>query len=126
MKTKPLAEAHRLRSEGKFSEAETILQSLLAENPSNVDAALMLMRLYVQDLRRSDKAAEVLRSLEKQPHIPSATIEYARRSIDDWGQRKPEPAAVVLPESVDELLARGHLGTAIEMLEQNQGAAKGF
>jgi tetratricopeptide (TPR) repeat protein len=117
-KPKPLVEAHRLRSEGKFTEAETILQTLLAENPSNVDAALMLMRLYVRDLRRSDKAAEVLRSLEKQPHIPSAHIEYARRSIHEWGQRKSAPAAEVLPESVDELLACGYLGTAIEILER--------
>ena len=116
--SKPLAEAHRLRSEGKFGEAETALKSLLAENPSNVDAALMLMRLYAQDLRRSDKAAEVLRSLESQPHIPSAHLEYARRSINEWGQRKSAPAAEVLPESVDELLAGGYLGTAIEILER--------
>ena len=116
--SKPLAEAHRLRSEGKFTEAEVILQTLLAENPSNVDAALMLMRLYVRDLRRSDKAAEILRALEKQPHMPSAHIEYARRSIHEWGQRKSAPAAVVLPESVDELLACGYLGTAIEILER--------
>lgn len=117
-KPKPLAEAHRLCSEGKFTEAEVILQTLLAENPSNVDAALMLMRLYVRDLRRSDKAAEVLRMLERQPHMPSAHIEYARRSIHEWGQRKPAPAAEVLPESVDELLACGYLGTAIEILER--------
>ena len=116
--SKPLAEAHRLRSEGKFDEAETVLKSLLGENPSNVDAALMLMRLYAQDLRRSDKAAEVLRSLESQPHIPSAHVEYARRSINEWGQRKSAPAAEVLPESVDELLAGGYLGTAIEILER--------
>jgi tetratricopeptide (TPR) repeat protein len=115
---KPLAEAHRLRSEGKFDEAETVLKSLLAENPSNVDAALMLMRFYVQDLRRSDKAAEVLRSLESQPHIPSAHLEYARRSINEWGQRKSAPATTALPESVDELLAGGYLGTAIEILER--------
>ena len=117
-KSKPLAVAHQLRSEGKFTEAETILQTLLAENPSNVDAALMLMRLYVRDLRRSDKAAEVLRSLEKQPHIPSAHIEYARRSIQAWGQRKSAPVSEVLPESVDGLLACGYLGTAIEILER--------
>ncbi len=117
-KPRPLVEAHRLRSEGKFAEAEAILQTLLAENPSSVDAALMLMRLYARDLRRSDKAAEILRALEKQPHIPSAHIEYARRSIHEWGQRKSAPAAEALPESVDELLACGHLGTAIEILER--------
>ncbi len=117
-KPKPLAEAHRARMEGKFDKSEGILKSLLEENPSNVHAALMLMRLYVQDFRRSDKATEVLRSLEKQPHLPPGSIEYARRSIVEWGQKKSAPAATVLPESVDELLACGHLGTAIEMLEQ--------
>ncbi|HUZ08096.1 MAG TPA: tetratricopeptide repeat protein [Candidatus Paceibacterota bacterium] len=117
-KPKPLTEAYRLRSEGKYDEAAAILNSLLAENPSNVDAALMLMRLYVQDLRRSDKAAEVLRGLEKQPHIPPGHIDYARRSIQDWGRPKRAPAAEVLPESVDELLACGYLGTAIEILER--------
>lgn len=116
--SRPLVEASRLRGQGKFGEAETILQSLLAENPANVDAALMLMRLYVQDLRRSDKAAEVLRSLEQQPHIPPAHLEYARRSIIEWGQKKPAPAAVLLPESIDELLAGGYVGTAIETLER--------
>jgi len=115
----PLTEARRRRAEGKFSEAEAILQSLLAANPANADAALMLMRLYVQDLRRSDRAAEVLRSLEEQPHIPAAHLEYARRSIVEWGQRKSAPAPAPLPESADALLAGGHLGTAIEVLERN-------
>jgi tetratricopeptide (TPR) repeat protein len=117
-KTRPLTEAYRLRSEGKFDEAEVVLKSLLAENPVNVDAALMLMRLYVRDLKRSDKAAEVLRALEKQPHIPSTHIEYARRSIHEWGRKERAPEAVVLPESVDELLACGYQGTAIEILER--------
>ena len=117
-KPKPLTEAYNLRSQGKFDEAAAVLNSMLAENPSNVDAALMLMRLYVQDLRRSDKAAEVLRALEKQPHIPPGHIDYAQRSIHDWGRKKRAPEVVALPESVDELLACGYLGTAIEVLER--------
>lgn len=117
-KLKPLTEAYRLRKEGQFSAAETLLHSLLAENPSNVSAALMLMQLYAQDLRRSDKATEILRQLEKQPYISPGHIEYAQRSICEWSQKKSEPAAVVLPESVDELLSLGYLGTAIEILER--------
>ena len=117
-KPKPLTEAYRLRSEGKFDEAAALLNSMLVENPSNVNASLMLMRLYVQDLRRSDKAVEILRALEKQPHIPPGHIEYAQRSIQDWGRPKRAPEVVVLPESVDELLACGYLGTAIEILER--------
>jgi tetratricopeptide (TPR) repeat protein len=116
-KTNPLVEANHLRVQGKFAGAETILKSLLAANPANVDAALMLMRLYAQNMRRADKAAEILRSLQTQPDIPHATVEYAAGSIHEWSQTKPEPVADVLPDSVDELLARGYLGTAIETLE---------
>ncbi len=115
----PLAEAHRLCEEGKFAEAETILKSSLAKNPASADAALMLMRIYARDLRRGDKAAEILRSLEKQPHVSSACIEFAARSIHEWGRKKIEPKAAVLPESVEELVAAGYPGTAIEILEEN-------
>ena len=118
-KPRPLAEASRLRSQGRFPEAEAILVSLLAENPANVDAAMMLMRLYAEDLHCPDRALAALQSLEKQPHVPSAHIEYARRSIAEWSQGKPEPEAVdAQPESIDELLAHGYFGTVIEILEQ--------
>jgi tetratricopeptide (TPR) repeat protein len=118
-KARPLAEADHLRSQGKLSEAEAMLNSLLMENPANADAALMLMRLYAQDMRRSGKACEVLRSIEKQPNVPSAPIEFARRSIDEWSNPKLGKIVVeVPPESVDELLVHGYFGTAIEILEQ--------
>jgi len=118
-KPRPLIEADRLRSQGKFPEAEMILNSLLAQNPRNLDAAMMLMRLYAQDLHRPEKAGEVLRALERQPHIPSAHLEFARRSIGEWDQGKPRTEDVaVQPESIDELLAQGYFGTAIEILEQ--------
>jgi len=115
---KPLQDAGRARREGRFAEAESMLESLLAENPRNVEAAMMLMRLYAQDLRRTDKAMEVLKALRQQPHIPHAHIEYALRSIPEWSNPKAEPAPEVLPESVDELLAGGYLGSAIEVLER--------
>jgi len=118
-KSRPLAEAYRLRAQGKSSEAESMLHSLLLENPSNVDAALMLMRLYAEDMHRSDKAYEVLRSFEQQSHITSGHVEFARRSIDGWANPRPKEAAVeVQPESVDELIAHRYFGTAIEVLEQ--------
>jgi predicted Zn-dependent protease len=107
-----------LRRQGKFPEAELLLNSLLAENPLNVDAAMMLVRLYAQDLRRPGQAEEVLRALERQPHIPASHIEFARGSIGEWGRPSSKPvAAVAPPESLDELLARGFFGTAIEILE---------
>jgi tetratricopeptide (TPR) repeat protein len=117
-KPKPLMEASRLREQGHFAEAELILNSLLQENPANVDAALMLMRLYAQDLKRSDKAYEILRSLNEQPYVSAAHLEFASRSIHEWRNPRPQEAAEVLPESVDELLAQGYFGTAIEILEQ--------
>lgn len=118
-KLKPLTEAYQLRAQGKLNEAEVILNSLLTENPANVEAALMLMRLYAQDLHRSDKASEVLRSLEQQPNIARAHIEFARRSIDEYSHPRAKKVVVeAQPESLDELLAKGYFGTAIEILEQ--------
>jgi tetratricopeptide (TPR) repeat protein len=115
----PLIEADRLRSQGRFQEAELILNSLLAQNPRNLDAAMMLMRLYAQDLHRPERAEEILRALERQPHMPSAHLEFARRSIGEWDRGKPRAEEVAVPpESINELLAQGYFGTAIEMLEQ--------
>jgi predicted Zn-dependent protease len=121
-KPRPLTEASRLRRQGKFAEAETILKSLLLENPSNVNAALMLIRLYAQELRQPDKAMEILRSLEQQPYVSSGHVEFARRSIHEWSQGKSKPEKVeARPESVDELLAQRYFGTAVEILEQKTG-----
>lgn len=118
---KPLAEADRLRSQGKFAEAELILQSLLLRNPQDVEAAMMLMRLYAQDLHQPMSAMLVLQTLEKQPHVAPAHVDFARRSIEEWSdprRQPPEPDEPPPSGSVDELLARGFLGTAIEMLEE--------
>lgn len=118
-KPRPLIEAFRLRGQGRLNDAESLLKSLLAKNPADVDAALMLMRLHVQDMKRSDKAHEVLQALEQQPHVAPDHIEFARRSIDEWSQSGPkEEVAEARPESVEELLAKGYFGTAIEVLEQ--------
>jgi len=116
---KPLVEAHRLQQEGKFDQAEMILNSLLAENPSNVEAAMMLMRVYTQDMQRGDKAIEILRSLEQQTHVSRSYIDFARRSIEEWQKPPPEQApAESAPESVEEMIAKGHFGTAVEILQQ--------
>jgi hypothetical protein len=115
---KPLAEARQLRAEGKFAAAEMRLQSQLAKNPADAEAAMLLVRLYAQDLRQPGKAQAVLRKLEQQPQAVASHIEFARRSIDEWS--KPESAETRIaapPKSVDELAAQGFLGTAIEKLE---------
>ena len=119
---RPLNRADRLRTAGKFSEAAALLKSLLVKNPADTGAALLLMRLYAGDLRQPGRAAEVLRALEKQPHVERAQIEFARRSLDEWSRMKPgkiQAAPLPLPESVDELLAQRHFGSAIERLEEN-------
>ncbi|MEJ0091103.1 MAG: tetratricopeptide repeat protein [Limisphaerales bacterium] len=121
-KPRPLSEASRLRSQGKFAGAETILKSLLRKNPANVDAALLLIRLYAQDLRRMDLAMKVLEALEQQPHVSSGQTDFARRSIGEWCQGKPKAQKVEAPpEFIDELLAQSYFGTALEILEQKIG-----
>jgi hypothetical protein len=115
----PLVEASHLRQEGKFSEAEALLKSLLSRNPDNVDAAMMLIRLYAQELHHPGKAQKVLRALEKRAHVSRGHTDFARRSIEEWSHDQPEPEPEpVLPESIEELLAQGHLGTAIERMEK--------
>lgn len=117
---RPLNQAARLRADGKFTEAESLLKSVLAKNPADTGAALLLMRLYAGDWRQPSRAAEVLRVLETQKHVERAQIEFARRSLDEWSRAKPAKvaaAATPVPESVDELLAQRHFGSAIERLE---------
>jgi tetratricopeptide (TPR) repeat protein len=115
---KPLAEADRLRAQGKFADAEKLLNALLKKDPEDLAAAMMLVRLYAQDLRQPGRAHEILRRLEKQPHVLAAHVEFARRSIEEWSRPKPEPMVPAAPtESIDELLAQGFYGTAIERLE---------
>jgi tetratricopeptide (TPR) repeat protein len=117
----PLSQAARLRADGKFAEAEKWLRSLLEKNPADVGAAMMLMRLCAQDLRQPEKAHEILRALQRQPHAPDSHIEFARRSIEEWSRRAPEKienAAQAKAKSVDELLAQGFFGSAVEALEQ--------
>ena len=139
----PLAEAHRLREQGRFPEAESRLNLLLKQEPGNLAAMLMLMRLYAGDLRRPGQTGALLQTVGRQPQVPQAFIQYARRSIDEWNGRVPPkekiaggiesllvdsqhakaPENAINPNkaSIDELLANGHLATAIEILEAKIG-----
>jgi len=119
--SKPLAEVRQLRREGKFTEAEQRLKAMIAENPNQLEAALLLVRLYAQDLQRPSQAHEVLHALEMQPHFSAGPIEFARRSVDEWSRPRPaQIATAALPatESINELLAQGFFGSAIERLEE--------
>ena len=139
-KTKPLAEADRLRTQGNLTQAEATLSNLLKKEPSNQAAALMLMRLYAEDMQRRGLAEAELSRIMNQRHIPPAFIEYARRSIAEWSAPRagtedrediveslllphpagesPSPTAPAAGVSVEELIANGCLGTAIERLEE--------
>ena len=116
----PLQQASRLRAGGDFAGAEKLLKTLLSKNPADDGAALMLMRVYAQDLHQLDLARQVLQVLEKQPHVPAAHLEFARRSIEEWS--RPQSSAsvseeLVVPAPVDDLLMQGNLGTAVRILE---------
>lgn len=117
----PVNRAAQLRARGDFSGAESLLKPLLVKNPADVQVALMLMRIYAQDLRQPDRAWAVLRNLEKQPHLAPAHLDFARRSMDEWCLSAPaklaEPASVE-PKSLEELLAEKSYGSAVELLEQ--------
>ena len=115
---KPLIEAGQLRKAGKFEEARILLTVLLEREPSNVGAALMLIRLYAQDLHQPAMAREVLRSLEKQPHISTAYIEIARHSIACQETPVTRAADEPVPETIEELLAKKYFGTAVDRLEK--------
>jgi tetratricopeptide (TPR) repeat protein len=134
-----LAEAVRLRGQRQFAEAAVKLNAVLKRDPLNLAAALLLMRIQTQDLSRPDQAAALLENLARQPHAPPAFAGYARRRIGEWsGAVAPRPktseniesllvnpnasrAPEIGPDfnlaSVNELLAKGRLSTAIEMLE---------
>lgn len=114
----PLIEASRSRDRGDFAAAEAFLNSVPVREPAGVHARLILVRLYAHDLKQPDKAQAVLHQLEKQPHVPAWQIEYARHAILNGGPATPPPLPVVLPESIDELLAQCYSGTAIEILGQ--------
>lgn len=134
-----LAEAMRLRSERHFEEAIAWLESLLKKDPANLGAALLLMQIHTQDLAHPDRALALIHSLERERHLPPGFADYARRCIGAWSgaapvvaktkegiesllvdrpATTPQPAVNVHSASVDELLAAGHLATAIEILEQ--------
>jgi thioredoxin-like negative regulator of GroEL len=116
---KPLHEASQLRQAGDFTGAEQRLKAMLARNPCDEGAAIMLMRLYAEDLHQPELAHKVLLALEKQPHFPASHLEFARRSIEGWNRTKVSSAAVASqPATFDELIEQGSLGTAVELLEQ--------
>jgi hypothetical protein len=138
-RTPPLVVAARLREQGNVAEAEKMLVALLRKNPADEGAGIMLMRVYAQDLRQPERAEAVWRTLAQQRGVSADHLEFARRSLDEWCQsaqagaggqpgagpaplpaRNPlePPPLPPVPPTIEELLAQGGLGMAVEMLEE--------
>lgn len=135
-----LAEIQRLRAQGNSAAAASRLESILQIDPGNLREKFRLMQIYARDLKRPDLADALVRDLEQQPQVPPGFADYARRSIQEWSGMAPkretttegietllvnrtaskqgERHAVPANASIDELLAAGHLATAIELLER--------
>jgi len=126
-----LADVRQLIERGEFEPAESRLKEILAAQPENSAAALLLMSLYAENVSRPDKALALLQPSDKQPHLHPAFAELARRSINDWVAPRLQSATVAAqsasedvlapkPElSVDELLATSQFSTAVERLEKS-------
>ena len=117
----PAAQARQLRAEGRFTEAEQFLRATLEKQPGDFEAALVLIRIYLENFHEPAKAREVLTQLESQRHIAPALLDIARNTVQTGGKpttiNQPEETAAE-PKSLEEALAQGSLGTAVEMLEK--------
>ncbi len=90
---RPLAEASTLRRQGKFCEAELLLNSLLLKNSRDMDAAMMLTRLYAQDLRQRDSAAKARRCcapLNSNLMFQRHTLILPAARLHEWGAGKTD------------------------------------
>ena len=130
-----LLEARRLRELRQFSEAESQLKSILASQPDNAAAILMLMRVYAEDMEQPGRAQALIEPADqRQPRLHPAFMKYAQKSIQERSRAgvgkaadgqppisaaatQPHPQALVTEVSVDELLKGGQLSTAVELLE---------
>ena len=135
-----LANVRSLCEQSQLDQAESGLKQILAGQPQNWAAMLLLMRIYAEGMFRPDKALALLTPAEtgsatNSPRLPKAFANYARQSIAEWnkaahGEQTTEHStvandiqhgeaspAVVTGISVDELLQNSQFATAIEHLE---------
>jgi tetratricopeptide (TPR) repeat protein len=137
-----LAEIRRSCELKQFDQAELQLKQLLAGQPKNWAAILLLMRIYAEGLSQPEKALALLDPMNKQPHLHKAFVKYARQSVSAWTvaanqppidasqiftgtSASPPPVPVVAEASVEELLKNGQLSTAVERLEKAVAAEPG-
>jgi hypothetical protein len=79
-----IAEACQLWEKKEYGEAELQLKQLLELEPFNLPAAVLLMRIYAQALKRPDKAYGWLQALEKQSAFPPGFVAYVREHLEKW------------------------------------------
>jgi hypothetical protein len=135
-----LTEAHDLRIAGKPKAAAACLRSALWKKPDDLTAVFQLVLLLARDMRDFEGAEGVVNAVAKRPFTPPAFVDYARATIQE--QRKLPTPVLMEPEEapdlegeaapdaasepsdpaskdqlVDELLAEGKLGSAVERLQ---------
>jgi len=113
---------------GEFEPAEARLKQILATQPENSPAALLLMRLYAVNMSRPDKALALLQTGQNEPRVHLAFAELAKRSINEWVMQGLPPAMPRIPIvaqtpepelSVEELVESSQFSTAVERLEKS-------
>jgi hypothetical protein len=134
-----LGEVQQLAGAGRFAEAVEKLEALLKKEPGNAGAAFLLMRIHAEQMHQPDQARLVLHLFAQQKSMPPAFDAYARRCLKEWSgavpprqkteegvesllvrnrpATPPKPGIDTHSASPDELLAAGHLSSAIEILE---------
>ncbi len=128
-----LANIRRWREQKHFAQAESELQNLLARQPDNWAATLLLARVYVEDFAQPNRALVLVNPGDKPSPLPIEFIKYARQSIQEWSaaasqsqeaarpavkNRREESSEAPAPEpTIEELLKGGQLSTAIDRLE---------
>src|SRR6185312_9032102 len=125
---------------GKFEDAEARLKSIIAAQPANWSALLLLMKMYVKSLSQPHKALALLNPVNQPPPLPPAFAACAQRSINQWMDEANQvdapdagfhhdsgasvsfsPTAVMPEVSVEELLKTNQFATAVERLEREIG-----
>lgn len=79
-----LAEAHNLVEHGRVAEAEARLNLLLKQEPDNMAAAVMLLRLNCREERYPDKPLGLLADLESRARLAPFFGSYLRQRVREW------------------------------------------
>jgi hypothetical protein len=93
-KPAPLGDINRLRSRGCYQEAKSQLLDLLRRDPENMAAAVLLVRVYAQDLHQRDKAVHLINAIEKKPFASSSVVAFLRNSLNEWLTTPPPRSPV--------------------------------